>query len=83
MHIERLRWMRFRWILPPRFPWPNGPWSLAQGFNPGNRISLRRALKGLQIPDHTRKATRQSHRDLSPLQDKSSCSMLPRVETLG
>ena len=49
MHIERLRWMRFRWILPPRFPWPNGPWSLAQGFNPGNRHPERRALKGRQI----------------------------------
>jgi hypothetical protein len=33
----------------------------------GTVSPLRRALKGLQIPDHTGNASRQSHRDLSPL----------------
>ena len=53
----------------------------AQGFNPGNRIPPAKSREG--APDRTRNATHQSHRDLSPLQGKSSYLMLPRVETLG
>ena len=56
------------------------------GFQPrastlGTRISPAKSPE--RAPDRTRNATHQSYRDLSPLQGKSSYSMLSRVETLG
>ena len=95
--ISRAIWSPFRALrrgeTVPRVEWhedkdslgwffvPKGQEDSAQGFNPGNRISPAKSPEG--APDRTRNAIRQSYHDLSPLQGKSSYSMLPRVETLG
>jgi hypothetical protein len=53
----------------------------ARGFNPGNTVPRRRALKGRQIK--RRHNTGQTCTHLSPFQGEQFVWMVPRVETLG
>ena len=60
---------------------PKGLEHSAQGFNPGNRTSLRIALKGLQIEGVNSRIKRLSIS--RPFRARRSWWTIPRVETLG
>ena len=53
----------------------------ARGFNPGNTVPRRRALKGRQIK--RRHNAGQTCMHLSPFQGEPFVWMVPRVKTLG
>jgi hypothetical protein len=53
----------------------------ARGFNPGNTVPRRRALKGRQIKRRHNAGQACTH--LSPFQGEPFVWMVPRVETLG